>query len=41
MSGRTEEDEDDDVYFPEELEAFYESKGTKLGSGMPWLRTVI
>jgi len=33
MSGRIEEDEDDSVYFPEELEVFYENKCTKLGSG--------
>ena len=34
MSGRSEEEEDEDIYFPQELEDFYENKETKLGAGM-------
>ncbi|XP_065058140.1 maternal embryonic leucine zipper kinase-like isoform X2 [Rhopilema esculentum] len=33
MSVRSEEDEDEEIYFPEELDEFYENKYTKLGSG--------
>ena len=34
MSVRSEEDEDEEIYFPEELDEFYENKYMKLGSGM-------